>query len=97
MALPWGYCEQDANREPLLRYDQWLSDPKQHPEAMRAAAQLVKEATARNLKLNVVTRRLKPEPSWCEQVTATVGQQLPSPTTANAVPILHCPADHNRK
>ena len=73
MALPRGYSEQDANREPLLRYDEWISDREQHSEALRATAQLIKEASARKLKLNVVTSKLKPEPSWCKQITATVG------------------------
>ena len=75
MSLIKQFCEFREEQRPFLRYDQYRrSDSQQHRNALQAEAEQVAK-TAAKLKVAVTfaAAKLKPEPSWCEQIAATVG------------------------
>lgn len=65
------------DRNPLVRYDLYngFTDSQEHKDKLLAEAIAVKqEATERRLELSIKTARVGPEPSWCEEIVATVSK-----------------------
>lgn len=65
-------------RDPLVRFDQYKrSDSQEHKDKLLAEGTAVKKLAAeRHLTLLVKTTNVGPEPSWCEEILATVSRHL---------------------
>ena len=60
-----------------MRFDQYkvFSDSQDHKDKLLAEAVAVKQAaTERQLELSIKTTNVGPQPSWCEEILATVSQ-----------------------
>lgn len=68
----------DDDKEPLLRYDQYVrSDSQQYKDKLsEQAAAVAREASRKGLSLHLSTTELDPAPSWCEEIIATVSLHL---------------------
>ena len=78
MPLTTQYVELLSEKDPYLRYDQYRGNDSQEHKAKLAkeAASVEREASKKEIILDLSTANLDPEPHWCEAIIVKVSKQL---------------------